>query len=195
MTLKKAAIVDIDGCVLNWKMNLPFMMNQLGLGYKIKNIHTADSDINADSLFINCTPNEIVKYIGLYSEHEVAKYIPAYSDAYQALSLLAEDHTLIALSKFGHTVTTWQNRTFNLNALFPQLFKEVICINYHQKKSDYVLPLRKDYQVMCFIDDRLNNITDIEENIANVPCLHVDRGTYPEDALLRAVNDFIKKPI
>ncbi|CAM0013953.1 hypothetical protein MYOV011v1_p0309 [Vibrio phage 6E35.1a] len=176
----KTIVIDVDGVLLNWKSNLPFFMNDIGMAHKLNDLSLIPTDIRASEMFVNASNSEIGKLMGAYTEHASARYMPAYEDALECLTELAKTHKIIALTKFGWSRTAWCNRQFNLNALFPTLIDELISIEFHESKSKYINEIDN---VEYFIDDRIDNIRDVEDNCAGVKCILVERDVNQRDAL------------
>ncbi|CAL9983796.1 unknown function [Vibrio phage D479] len=183
----KTIVIDVDGVLLDWKANIPFYMIQLGMLSKLnpdwRNYHDAD----ASGLFINSDTYEVGKLIAGYAEHDSSKYLPAYPDAYSAVGKLSRAYRLVVLSKFGQGRVAWFNRQHNLNALFPGMFDQVFCIEYYEKKSNWMRIISDTYDVEYFVDDSLDNVRDIEEHYPDIKCLHVDRKADPVNAFTNAI--------
>lgn len=184
--MKETIIIDVDGVLLDWKANVRFMMNELGMTHKL--VRDYDHHSSSRNVFIDVSEAEYRKLIGVYNEHPSTRYLPAFPDAYDALRELSKTYKIIALSKFGWSRTSWANRMFNLNSHFGKMVDELICIEYAEKKSEYINKLCNDHDVKFFIDDRLDNIYDVNEN-TNVVSIFVDREAHPDNALALIVAD------
>jgi len=173
---KKTIILDCDGVLLQWESNLPFFALENGLNVEnILKAFTATEHLTFNELF--GVPNKLIgaELLQRYNEGKFGRYLAPYNDAVVGIKKLSERYNLICLSSFGSTTEAWINRKKNLQAFFPDCFKEVITIPINESKVKYVNHIMKTVNVVAFVDDQIKNIKEIETK-CGVLSLHLNRN-------------------
>lgn len=183
---KQTIILDVDGVLIDWASQLPFYCQKNGINpvHALKH-YTNPVHVDARDLFGVENTRIALEMMSRYNlEH--GRYMTAFPDAVKNLHLLAKKYNLVALTKFGGTTEHYLVRKFNLQSFFPNLFKELICIDYYESKIPYVQNLVKEYDVIGFVDDQLENIIEIQR-ATSVPTVHLNR--YDADADIKCIGD------
>lgn len=188
MNKKGTLIFDIDGVLIDWMSQVPIFCKKIGIDpvNALKN-YTAHEHLPASELF-GVSPHIGMGLIERYNiEH--GRYLTAFTDAVENLHKIAREYNLVALTKFGSSVEHWMIRNYNLETFFPGCFSELISIDLTVNKSVHVADyLKKDSNVIAFIDDQMSNIIDVKEN-NGIPCIHMNR--YDERADVRDMSEML----
>jgi len=188
-TNKPVLILDVDGVLLKWESNLPFFA--LDHGIKIKGVlknYSRATHISFNELFgIKNTPIA-QQLMTKYNTSAYGRHLSAFDDAIESVYKLKKKYKLVILTSFGDTIEHYTNRCKNLQAFYPDLFAEIICISYDKPKSTMLKDISITHgKIAGFVDDQLHNVDDVRhyaekigfDTLAN-NCIHMNH--YDETA-------------
>ena len=173
--MKPTILTDIDGVCLSWQSGLPYFAQKynLPLEHILKMIQD-EKFISPGKLF-NCDEELGVKLIEKYNRSDFIRYLSPYKDALCVINKLKEDYNFVAVTALGDSIDALLNRQFNLNALFPGAFSEVLMCGHDSSKEELFKKAKEKYNVICYIDD-LAHHCDHASEILNVPVYWMARG-------------------
>lgn len=165
--MKKVIITDVDGVILKWQSMLPFFAQEKGIDLSeiLKCQHTEEF-IHTKDLF-KCTPERARKLKHEYHNSNWIRHLTAYNDALDVLNSLNKDvYKVIAVTALDNTDTALENRSYNLNVLFPGVFSEI-----HLTDNDKSTAFRKiiaseidnKNKVVAYVDDLAHHIDTFNE--------------------------------
>lgn len=164
---KDIIIFDVDGVLLKWESNLPFFCLKNGIDpVHACKAYSAANHLPADELFGVSDPEIGRELIRKYNLGDTGRYLAAFEDAVAHIHKLSKKYDLVALTSFGVGTEYWLNRKFNLEAFFPNCFKDLICIDLGESKIPYVQDIINKHEslkqkVVAFVDDQSRNTDEI----------------------------------
>lgn len=155
--MKKVIITDIDGVVLKWQSMLPFFAQEKGIDLsKILKCQVTEEFIHTKDLF-KCTLERARKLKHEYHNSNWIRYLTAYTDALGVLNSLNKDeYKIIAVTALDCTETALENRSYNLNVLFPGVFSEVYLTDNDKSKTFNEIitnELHEGNKIVAYVDD------------------------------------------
>lgn len=173
--MKPTILTDIDGVCLSWQSGLPYFAQKynLPLEHILKMIQD-EKFISPGKLF-NTDDNLGKQLIEKYNRSDFIRYLAPYSDALRVINKLKEDYNFVAVTALGDSIDARLNRQFNLNALFPGAFSEVMMCGHDSSKEQLFELAKTKYNVICYVDD-LAHHCDHAAEILNVPIYWLARG-------------------
>jgi uncharacterized 32.4 kDa protein in gp30-rIII intergenic region len=165
--MKKVIITDVDGVISMWSSMLPFFAQEKGIDLsEILKCQRTEEFIHTKDLF-KCTPERARKLKHEYHNSNWIRYLTAYNDALDVLNSLNKDeYKVIAVTALDNTDTALENRSYNLNVLFPGVFSEI-----HLTDNDKSAAFRKiigseienGNRIIAYVDDLAHHIDTFNE--------------------------------
>ena len=165
--MKKVIITDVDGVILKWQSMLPFFAQEKGIDLsEILKCQYTEEFIHTKDLF-KCTPERARKLKREYHNSNWIRHLTAYNDALDVLNSLNKDeYKVIAVTALDNTETALENRSYNLNVLFPGVFSE-IHLTDNDKTGAFteiiVNQSRKGNEIVAYVDDLPDHILTFRE--------------------------------
>ena len=165
--MKKVIITDVDGVILKWQSMLPFFAQEKGIDLsEILKCQYTEEFIHTKDLF-KCTPERARKLKHEYHNSNWIRHLTAYNDALDVLNSLNKDeYKVIAVTALDNTETALENRSYNLNVLFPGVFSE-IHLTDNDKTGAFteiiVNQSRKGNEIVAYVDDLPDHILTFRE--------------------------------
>lgn len=170
--MKKVIITDVDGVILKWQSMLPFFAQEKGIDLsEILKCQYTEEFIHTKDLF-KCTPERARKLKHEYHNSNWIRHLTAYNDALDVLNSLNKDvYKVIAVTALDNTDTALENRSYNLNVLFPGVFSE-IHLTDNDKTGAFteiiVNQSRKGNEIVAYVDDLPDHILTFRETYKNL---------------------------
>ncbi|WJZ28100.1 hypothetical protein NCTGTJJY_CDS0221 [Serratia phage 92A1] len=177
---RKVLATDVDGILVKWQSGLPYFLAKYNIPTKaVLDIMVNDRFMDPEELF-GCNEKLAKTLMKEYNNSDFIKYLAPYTDAIKMVNKLKEDYDLVAITALGTTDEAQLNRMFNLNALFPGAFKDVLCVNYGESKIPHYLDIKIKYadRLVCFIDDLAHNLEDAHAVMSELPLIWMPRNEY-----------------
>lgn len=173
--MKPVILTDIDGVCLSWQSGLPYFAQKynLPLEHILKMIQ--DEKFVTPGKLFNCDEELGAQLIEKYNCSDFIRYLSPYADALRVINNLKEQYDFVAVTALGDSIDARLNRQFNLNALFPGAFKEVMMCGHTASKEELFQKAKTKYNVVCYIDD-LAHHCDHASEILEVPVYWMARG-------------------
>lgn len=178
--MKKIIITDIDECVLRWHEGFQNFIINKGItpAFDISKCRNLEE-------WLHDIPNkEVRNYIREFNDSEAFGSLNAgyKSDIYIKL-LHDEGYDFIALTSCGEDESTINYRKQNIETLFPNIFKEIICIPLGQSKLPYLTELPKE---AIWVEDKFKNASmGVELGHKCFLMNHTHNIDYQEDGIIR----------
>ncbi|UJF17783.1 hypothetical protein L0B53_12175 [Vibrio sp. SS-MA-C1-2] len=195
---KKVIVCDVDGVLLKWESNLPFFALDNGINpIPILQHYNAPTHIVLTELFSTSNKKIAQEFAYAYNLSAFGRHLTGYPDAIDEIHKLARDYKLVALTSFGSTQQHYSNRMRNLQAFFPNMFSEVICIDYDVDKTEYFAGIESRHgKIEAVIDDQMYNLDNVRRfynNNTDICIIHLNRHDDSADVKSCAdINDYIK---
>lgn len=175
--MKPVILTDIDGVCISWQSGLPYFAQKYHL--PLEHILTMIQDekfVSPGKLF-DCDDELGCQLIEKYNSSDFIRYLAPYSDALRVINNLKEEYDFVAVTALGDSIDARLNRQFNLNALFPGAFKEVLMCSHNASKEDLFRKAKEKYgsRLVCYIDD-LAHHCDHAKAILDIPVYWLARG-------------------
>lgn len=173
--MKPTILTDIDGVCLSWQSGLPYFAQKynLPLEHILKMIQD-EKFISPGKLFN--TDDELGKQlIEKYNSSDFIRYLAPYTDALRVINKLKTDYNFVAVTALGDSIDARLNRQFNLNALFPNAFSEIMMCGHDSSKEELFKKAKDKYNVICYVDDLAHHCNHAAE-ILDVPIYWLARG-------------------
>ena len=195
----KVLVLDVDGVLLKWESNLTFFALENGIQIKgvLKNYSRATHATFKELFGIH--DNKMADALfNKYNLSSHGRYLSAFDDAVESIYKLKGKYKLVILTSFGETVEHYTNRCKNLQAFYPNLFEEVICMKHGIPKSSMITNIIDNHgEIAGFVDDQIFNIDDVkqfaesrEHEILAKNCIHMNH--YDENAQYRNMKDVVE---
>ena len=115
---------------------------------------TTEKFIKPAELF-DCEEELAVKLLLKYNNSDFIRYLAPYADALATVNKLKEKYDFVAITALGNSVDANLNRRFNLNALFPDAFTEIMVCDYDESKDALLEKAKVKYgdRIVCYVDD------------------------------------------
>src|SRR5699024_6026179 len=84
----------------------------------------------------NCDNELGARLTEKYNQSDFIRYLSPYMDALKHINKLKKDFDFVAVTALGDSIDALLNRQFNLNALFPGAFKEILMCGHSESKED-----------------------------------------------------------
>lgn len=193
-TEKKVVLTDIDGVVISWQSGLPYFAQKYDLPLAhILQMIVDDKFVSPAELF-DCSEEFADKLICKYNDSDFIRYLAPYSDALKVINELKTHYEFVAVTALGDSVDAHLNRKFNLNALFPGAFKEIMMCAHNGSKLELFKQAKEKYgdRVVCYIDDLSKHVESCESVFGDaITYMHMVRG--PRDgrtSFAKVINDW-----
>lgn len=169
--MKKVIITDVDGVLLKWQSMLPFFAQEKGIDLsEILKCQYTEEFIHTKDLF-KCTLDRARKLKHEYHNSNWIRHLTAYNDALEVLNSLKDEYIFIAVTALDNTDTALENRSYNLNVLFPGVFSE-IHLTDNDKTGAFteiiVNQSRKGNEIVAYVDDLPDHILTFRETYKNL---------------------------
>ncbi|QPI13913.1 hypothetical protein MYO4S_00157 [Serratia phage 4S] len=192
--MKPVIATDVDGILVKWQSGLPYFMAKYNIPTKnVLDIMVNDRFVEAEELF-GCNATLAKTLMNEYNNSDFIKYLAPYTDAIGVINRMKEHYDFVAITALGTTSEAQLNRMFNLNALFPGAFKDVLCVNYGESKIPHYLDIKIKYKerLVCFVDDLAYNLEDCHSVISELPLVWMPRQDYGRkpDCFVNRVHDW-----
>lgn len=176
--MKPVILTDIDGVLIQWQSGLPYFAAKHNLNVaRTLELLYEDKFVSPADLF-GCNDELAAKLLMKYNNSDFIKYLSPYQDAVQVINRLKDRFDFVAITALGDTDDALMNRMFNLNALFPGAFRDVMLVNYGESKTPHYMSAKIKYKdnLVCFVDDLAHNLEDCHAVISRLPLVHMLRG-------------------
>lgn len=180
MKQKEVVATDVDGILVRWQSGLPYFLAKYNIPTKaVLDLLVNDRFMDPEELF-GCNEKLAKILMNKYNNSDFIRYLSGYTDAIKVVNELKERYDLVAITALGTTDEALMNRMFNLNALFPGAFKDVMCVNYGESKIPHYLSAKIKYgdRLVCFIDDLAHNLEDAHAVMSELPLIWMPRNEY-----------------
>lgn len=175
--MKPVILTDVDGVCLSWQSGLPYFAQKynLPLEHILKMIQD-ERFISPGELF-NCDEQLGQRLIEKYNVSDFIRYLAPYMDALKHINKLKEQYDFVAVTALGDSIDALLNRQFNLNALFPGAFQEILMCGHSESKEQLFLRAKAKYgdRIKFYVDD-LAHHCDTATKILYVPVYWLARG-------------------
>lgn len=155
MKMRPIIATDVDGIIVKWQSGLAYFAQKYQLPVdSILKIMVEDKFMSPAEIF-DCDPDFATKLLLKYNNSDFIRYLAPYSDAIKVVNDLKEHYDFVAITALGNSVDAHLNRQFNLNALFPGAFKDILVCDYNEPKDNLLIKVKEKYgsRVKCYIDD------------------------------------------
>lgn len=152
---KPVIATDVDGIIVKWQSGLPYFAQKYNLPVEhILDMMTTEKFIKPAELF-DCEEELAVKLLLKYNNSDFIRYLAPYADALATVNKLKEKYDFVAITALGNSVDANLNRRFNLNALFPDAFTEIMVCDYDESKDALLEKAKVKYsdRIVCYVDD------------------------------------------
>lgn len=156
--MKKVIITDVDGVILKWQSMLPFFAQEKGIDLtEILKCQISEEFIHTKDLF-RCSALYAKDLKEEYHNSKLIRHLTAYNDALDVLNNLPKDeYKVIAVSALDCTKTAMENRSYNLNVLFPGVFSEIHLTENDKSETFLHLIHREEHvlknKIVAYVDD------------------------------------------
>lgn len=153
--MKKVILTDIDGVSIQWQSGLAYFAHKYGIKTDViiemisdEKFRTADKIFQTDE----ATGKQLIEK---YNNSDFIRYLAAYKDALKVINELKKDYDFVAITALGNSIDAKLNRQFNLNALFPGAFQEILMCGHTESKDALLVQAKEKYgsRIVCYIDD------------------------------------------
>ncbi|QQG32117.1 hypothetical protein CkP1_0217 [Citrobacter phage CkP1] len=162
---KPVIATDVDGILIKWQSGLPYFAQKynLPLDEILKTI--ANDSFVAPAKLFNCSEEFASKLLLKYNNSDFIRYLSAYDDALKVVNELKKTYDFVAVTALGNSVDAHLNRQFNLNALFPDAFKDIFVCDYNESKDHLLTRVLEKYgdRCVCYVDDLGKHIDSATE--------------------------------
>ncbi|WJJ54847.1 DNA ligase [Acinetobacter phage AB1I1M-1] len=175
--IRPIVLIDIDGVCVKWQSGLPYYMakHNIPTNNALKTM-ISEEFLSAEELF-GMDEEVAFTFLKDYNKSKFIKYLSPYDDALVMINEMKEYWDFVAVTALGTDKETVMNRAFNLNALFPGAFKDILVCGAGEPKDNILMKAKdKHNNIVMFIDDLGINIDSAERVLPNVPRYHVCRG-------------------
>lgn len=152
---KPVIITDVDGVTVKWQSGLPYFAQKYNLPVtNILNMMSSERFILPAELF-ECEEELAIKLLLKYNNSDFIRYLAPYNDALKSINKLKEEYDFVAITALGDSVDANLNRRFNLNALFPGAFTDIMVCDYNESKDALLEKAKEKYgsRIVCYVDD------------------------------------------
>jgi hypothetical protein len=150
MEKKQVLLTDLDGVSVDWLSGFAKFM-ELELGHKAEHLNPLNFTM------IDIFPNLEKPYVHVrdYQHTDYYKNAPAYVGAYESYKVLKDmGVNIVAVTSCGTDKKIKENRIYNLESNFPNIFDEVHMLEIGEDKSKIL----SNYRSSKFIDDQIANV-------------------------------------
>lgn len=181
---RQTIATDVDGVLLSWQSGLPYFAQKynLPLDHILEMIQN-ELFLKPGELF-GCDDELGSRLIEKYNCSDFIRYLAPYMDALRAVNTLKSRFDFIAVTALGDSIDARLNRQFNLNALFPDAFKEIFMCGHNHDKKSILRQAKEKYDIRFFVDDLPSHCEDAI-NILNCPVYWMLRS--PREGFSRAI--------
>lgn len=175
-------VTDVDGVLLSWQSGLPFFAQKYNLPLEhILSMIQDDKFLSPGKLF-DCDEALGARLIEKYNSSDFIRYLSAYMDALKMINTLKKRFDFVAITALGDTIDARLNRQFNLNALFPGAFQELLICDHNASKEELFLKARLKYgpRIQYYVDDLAKHV-DAAQKILGCPVYWMPRGHRDEE--------------
>lgn len=166
---KKVILTDIDDVVVAWSSGLPYFAQKYNLPLDhILEMIQEEKFISPAELF-NCDAQLGAQLIEKYNQSDFIRYLAPYIDALKVINKLKSKFDFVAITALGGSIDARLNRQFNLNALFPDAFKEILICEHNESKEVLLQRAKDTYgdDIQYFVDDLAKHIDSAERVFGN----------------------------
>lgn len=163
MKKKPVIVTDVDSVLLDWLQGFAmFLKNEKDMDIEhVKKFFGTSNFINIPEITnIPCLDTNKL----LVREYGKSKYIEELKsfqeDSKQHILELNKEVDFIALSCISKNRQIINKRKRNLQNVYGEIFKDVICIGFGQSKEPDLIRLKEQENVITFIDDREKHIKE-----------------------------------
>ncbi|AEO97131.1 hypothetical protein CPTAKMNP4_197 [Salmonella phage vB_SenM-AKM_NP4] len=152
---KPVIVTDVDGILVKWQSGLPYFAQKYNLPLNHILEMMVDEKFIAPGVLFNCSEEFATKLLLKYNNSDFIRYLSVYEDALKVVNELKKTYDFVAVTALGNSVDAHLNRQFNLNALFPGAFKEILVCDYNASKDALLTQVMEKYgeRVVCYVDD------------------------------------------
>ena len=163
MNKKPVIVTDVDSVLLDWLQGFAtFLEKEKNIETKHVEHYFGTTEFLCASTITNISCMDTNKLlIREYGKSGYLEELKAFQDdAVQHLKDLHKEVDFIALSCLSKNRKLINQRKRNLQSVYGNLFKEVICIGFNESKEDNLVRLNQEENVITFIDDREKHIRE-----------------------------------
>lgn len=163
-------VTDVDGVLLCWFSGLKNYLENKGASKEVIQMVT-ENMLTSNFLDANKIFKDVEIGINDFNRSDFIQMLPILQKkSLDVLRKLHAKHDIIALTCLGTEEEQKLKRIRNLESVYGNIFKDVICIGISESKEDYLRDLNKDKSVIAYVDDRMKHIYDginagVEKNI------------------------------
>lgn len=168
---KKIIITDVDGILVKWQSGLAYFAQKYQLPVEnILKLMVADKFIPPAEIF-DCDEEFAIRLLMKYNNSDFIRYLAPYSDALKVVNEVKVEYDFVAVTALGNSVDAHLNRQFNLNALFPGAFKDIMVCDYNESKDALLQKARDKYgsKIIAFVDDLGGHIDSAVNVLGDLP--------------------------
>lgn len=175
---RPVVIIDVDGVCVKWQSGLPYYLAKNAMCSKnALECNLTEEFMSPEQLF-GCDSEIANIYMEDYNKSDFIKYLAPYQDALEMINDKKSEWDFVAATALGTSKETVQNRLFNLNALFPNAFKDIFVCEFGEPKDSMLQRIHEKYDnIIMFIDDIHSNIESAARVLpSSVLKYHILRG-------------------
>ena len=176
--MKPVILTDIDGVCLSWQSGLPYFAQKYNLPLEhILNMIQDERFLSPGELF-NCDNELGARLIEKYNQSDFIRYLSPYMDALKHINKLKKDFDFVAVTALGDSIDALLNRQFNLNALFPGAFKEILMCGHSESKEDLFIRAKNTYgkRIKFYVDDLAHHCDAASNVLMDIQVYWLARG-------------------
>ncbi|CAH1615540.1 hypothetical protein UGJNECP4_00214 [Escherichia phage UGJNEcP4] len=176
--MKPVILTDIDGVCLSWQSGLPYFAQKYNLPLEhILNMIQDERFLSPGELF-NCDNELGARLIEKYNQSDFIRYLSPYMDALKHINKLKKDFDFVAVTALGDSIDALLNRQFNLNALFPGAFKEILMCGHSESKEDLFIRAKNTYgkHIKFYVDDLAHHCDAASNVLMDIQVYWLARG-------------------
>ncbi len=152
--MKKIILTDVDGVLLNWNSGFHNFMEFYSIEEKEseKNRYSLHKRYGSSRPFMN-------KMVAEFNASERNERLEPLADAVEYVDKLSKDgYVFYAITNVGSDPQTTMRRTKNLNDVFGDVFKSIICLDIGESK--FLTLSRWENSGLPWIEDKFTNALD-----------------------------------
>jgi FMN phosphatase YigB (HAD superfamily) len=170
---RKTILTDVDGVITSWQSGLPFFLNarDMLVNPAIQNIlnevYLKPSELFIDKHGTSISDSDAIKLFEEYNTSDYIRTLPAYIDALDVVNRLGKHYKFIAISALCNNTSAYNNRLFNLDSLFPNIFDSLHLSGPFNSKSDIFTNLIHNIghkNIVCYVDDRVCHLDEFDKS-------------------------------
>ncbi|AXF40771.1 hypothetical protein HYP67_gp189 [Acinetobacter phage vB_ApiM_fHyAci03] len=176
---RPVVLIDVDGVCVKWQSGLPYYMAKHNIpAQRALDMMIDEAFISPEELF-GMSREVSMTFLKDYNKSKFIKYLAPYDDALEMINEMKQHWDFVAVTALGTDKETIMNRAFNLNALFPGAFKDILVCGPGESKRGILCKAIEQYNAVMFIDDLAENLDACASIDDSIPRYHLCRGPRP----------------